>query len=50
MKIQTFDQLSLYYETYGDPQEPPIVLVHGIGADHEMWKPQIKSFQMRVIL
>ena len=44
MKIQTFDQLSLYYETYGDPQEPPIVLVHGIGADHEMWKPQIESF------
>ena len=43
MKIKTTDQLSLYCETRGDPTSPPIMLVHGIGADHKMWKPQIES-------
>jgi len=40
----TFDGLSLYCETHGDPSAPPVVLVHGLGADHEMWEPQIASF------
>ena len=22
----------------------PLVFVHGVGLDHQMWKPQIKSF------
>jgi 3-oxoadipate enol-lactonase len=44
MNIRTSDQLSLYYETHGPPAAPPVVLIHGIGADHEMWKPQIASF------
>lgn len=43
MNFRTFDQLSLYYETHGDPTAPPIVLIHGLGADHEMWRPQIVS-------
>jgi len=41
--IQTSDQLSLYYENHGDPAKPPVILIHGIGADHAMWKPQISS-------
>ena len=43
MNFKSFDQLSLYYETHGDPTAPPIMLIHGIGADHAMWKPQIVS-------
>jgi 3-oxoadipate enol-lactonase len=43
MNFTTFDQLDLYYETHGDPANPPILLIHGIGADHDMWRPQIKT-------
>lgn len=43
MIFKTFDGLSLYYEIHGDPAKPPIILIHGIGADHKMWKPQITS-------
>lgn len=43
MNLQTFDRLSLYFETYGEPTAPPIVLLHGIGADHNMWQPQMAS-------
>jgi 3-oxoadipate enol-lactonase len=44
MNIRTSDQLSLYYETHGHPAAPPVMLIHGFGADHEMWEPQIASF------
>ena len=40
MNYLTFDGLSLYYETFGAPSSPPLVLLHGIGADHRMWEPQ----------
>jgi 3-oxoadipate enol-lactonase len=43
MLYVSFDQLALYYETHGDPGGTPVMLIHGIGADHEMWKPQIAS-------
>ncbi|MBN1429659.1 MAG: alpha/beta fold hydrolase [Anaerolineae bacterium] len=43
MIFQTSDDLSLYYETHGKPTQPPVILIHGIGAEHEMWKPQITS-------
>jgi 3-oxoadipate enol-lactonase len=43
MLFKTFDGLSLYYECRGDPATSPVVLIHGIGADHEMWQPQITS-------
>ncbi|MBN2002718.1 MAG: alpha/beta fold hydrolase [Anaerolineae bacterium] len=43
MNLKTFDQLSLYYETHGAPAAAPIVLIHGLGADHQMWNPQIAS-------
>lgn len=44
MHLTTFDDTSLYVETYGDPGDPPVVLVHGLGADHAMWAPQIEAF------
>lgn len=44
MKFSTFDDLSLYVEQIGSPDNPPVVLVHGIGADGRMWQPQKTSF------
>lgn len=43
MIIKTSDRLALHYESYGDPANPAVVLIHGIGADYRMWKPQITS-------
>ncbi len=43
MHFQSFDGLDLWYETYGDPGGTPLALIHGIGADHAMWAPQIES-------
>lgn len=34
--------INTYYETYGDIKNPPILLLHGIGADNNMWHPQKK--------
>ena len=43
METNSFDGLSLYYETSGDPSQPALVLLHGIGADHRMWQPQYST-------
>lgn len=43
MELITFDQCSLHYETYGKQENPPLLLLHGIGADIEMWRPQINA-------
>jgi 3-oxoadipate enol-lactonase len=44
MHLTTFDELRLYVETYGDPDDQPVVLIHGLGADHAMWAPQTDAF------
>ena len=44
MNIQTSDGLDLFYETAGDQNRPPVLLLHGLGADHQMWCPQLASF------
>ncbi|MEF8901466.1 MAG: alpha/beta fold hydrolase [Halovenus sp.] len=38
------DGLQLAYEVYGDPSDRPFLLLHGLGADHAMWKPQIERY------
>ena len=43
MELITFDQCSLHYETYGKEGNPVLLLLHGIGADIEMWRPQINT-------
>lgn len=48
MKFKTSEKVDLYYMTYGDKTHEPIVLIHGLGADHKMWKPQIESTQRRM--
>jgi pimeloyl-ACP methyl ester carboxylesterase len=43
MKIQTTDNIEVHYNTYGDKNNTPVVLIHGLGADRNMWKPQLES-------
>ena len=43
MELITFDRLSMHYETYGKEGDTPLLLLHGIGADIEMWRPQINA-------
>lgn len=44
MKLETADDIELYYETYGDEGDKPVVLVHGLGAEGGMWEPQIENY------
>lgn len=44
MILETSDGITLSYDTYGDPQHPALLLLHGLGADHEMWQPQIATY------
>ena len=43
MKISTTDNIELHYSTFGEQKDTPVVLIHGLGADRYMWKPQIDS-------
>ncbi|MCF8236181.1 MAG: alpha/beta hydrolase [Bacteroidales bacterium] len=43
MKIRTTDHIDLHYSTFGEKNKTPIVLIHGLGADRNMWDPQIDS-------
>jgi 3-oxoadipate enol-lactonase len=43
MKIKTTDNIELHYSTYGEKTNTPVILIHGLGADRYMWKPQIKT-------
>jgi pimeloyl-ACP methyl ester carboxylesterase len=44
MIIKSKDGLEIFFTTYGDKGGIPVVLVHGFGADHNMWKPQIEKY------
>jgi 3-oxoadipate enol-lactonase len=44
MFYQNADNLKLFYQTSGDPHNPAVLLIHGLGADHRMWTPQIDPF------
>ncbi len=36
--------ISLYYELYGDPANPPVLLVSGLGGTGKSWSTQIDRF------
>jgi len=40
----TFDSLNLIVHMDGEAEAKPLVLLHGLGAEHRMWQPQLKSF------
>lgn len=44
MIFKTSDNVDLHYMTYGEKTHEPVVLIHGLGADYEMWTPQIKNY------
>lgn len=44
MILKTSDGIELFYEAYGERENTPIVLVHGLGAEHNMWLPQIIEY------
>jgi pimeloyl-ACP methyl ester carboxylesterase len=39
--------ISLYYETLGSPENPPVLLISGLGGVGQSWGPQIKRFAER---
>ncbi len=47
MKSITRNGDRLTYQTYGKPTAPCLLLLHGLGADHDMWAPQIESYPTR---
>lgn len=34
----------IFYETHGNSEDPAIILLHALGADHKMWNQQIDDF------
>ena len=46
---QNFDPNQNYY-SFIDNNTDPLVFIHGVGLDHEMWEPQIKSFNDHSII
>ena len=47
--LKNFDKNQNYYKFY-KRKNIPIVFIHGVGLDHEMWLPQVKSFKNNSIL
>jgi pimeloyl-ACP methyl ester carboxylesterase len=39
--------ITTYYEEYGDKQEPSLLLLHGIGADNNMWNMQKELYEKK---
>ncbi len=42
--LTTPDGTEIYYETHGNRKGTPVVLIHGLGADHSMWDCQIRKY------
>lgn len=42
--IRNSDGIATYVKEAGDPVNNALVLLHGIGADHQMWEPQLQFF------
>lgn len=46
--VQT-GNIQTYYEEHGK-SGPPLVFIHGAGASHDMWKPQVEHFSKDYIV
>jgi pimeloyl-ACP methyl ester carboxylesterase len=42
--IKNTDGSETFYREFGNPANEAMVLLHGIGADHNMWRPQMEEF------
>ena len=47
--LKNFDKNQNYYKFY-KRKNIPVVFIHGVGLDHKMWFPQIRSFRNNSIL
>ena len=45
MYLEKENDIRIYYETYGDKRDEPLLLIHGLGLDHNMYKKQIEKYQ-----
>jgi len=44
LKLQNPDGRKTYYKALGEGTDETLLLLHGIGADHAMWQPQMDVF------
>jgi len=44
LQLQNPDDSETYYKMLGEVNRETLLLLHGIGADHAMWQPQIDVF------
>jgi pimeloyl-ACP methyl ester carboxylesterase len=44
MSLSNFDLNQNYY-FFSEKNSTPIVFIHGVGLDHQMWEPQIEAFK-----
>jgi pimeloyl-ACP methyl ester carboxylesterase len=42
--VETEPNVNINVKTYGKKENPAVIMLHGIGADHEMFSPQIDEF------
>ena len=45
MSLSNFDLNQNYY-SFRENNSTPIVFIHGVGLDHQMWKPQIEALKI----
>ncbi|MGM0446253.1 MAG: alpha/beta fold hydrolase [Bacillota bacterium] len=45
MFLETKPDVKINVKTYGEKENPAVIMLHGIGADHEMFLPQINEFK-----
>jgi 3-oxoadipate enol-lactonase len=45
--FESFDGTQLAYALFGQPGHTPLVLLHGLGCDHQMWEPQLAHYPTR---
>ena len=46
--INEKDSKDTFY-TLNKKQNTPVVLIHGVGLNHEIWEPQINAFKNTVL-
>lgn len=44
MILENPDNTETHYEVWGARASEPLLLLHGLGADHAMWQPQIRKY------
>jgi len=43
--LEKENNIKVYYETYGNKKDEPLILIHGLGLDHNMYEKQIEKYR-----